>query len=195
MHLYHIINQFNQLYGKRQKQIGFRFSSEYIYVTLYYGSKETVMMRIWIEDTSSNDPLSTEKTYRYVLWHDGIYTNEYLMPDPEKMKHLYQTVQQLSENPADYRLGYWIIDPPDNKLLRIWYWTNRHQMLEIMNDLQHANCFTKDSEYQYQKTRYNDALKDLPFRIAMEQHFKTLIQARNLPEKPTRKAVSTVKGE
>ena len=193
MHLYHIINQFDQVYGKKHKRIDLSLSNWSIYARIIYDDDESIVMRVWINKIKPEDPFDNQFRYEYILWKDAIYSNDIFMPDPENLKHVYETVQSLTDCKADLIAGKYDIDPPDNKLLRILYQKNRQTIEQTYKYIKKYDVFdfVKETPSKTDNFFYEDALKNLPFHIEMEKLFGNIIKERNLPKIPKkRKAVN-----
>lgn len=175
LHLYHFINIWNQLYGKKHRWISFLFDNELCYVKLHYAQKENVMLRIWIHK-KDNSELFAKPDYKWTLWKDAIYINSFLMEDKEKQAHFYETLRQLYDCRADYRFGSFTILLDDNKLLRRLYHDLRKQITENMEWYYQAESeLTKGEQYWYR-----NVLSNQPFRMELEMWLLNYMEERKM---------------
>lgn len=114
MHIYHIINQFDQAYGKKHRFIQFSTGTpDCIFAKVIYDTDEAVMFKIWLRITEPDWVQQLKPTYQLILFKDHIYTNEFIMPNKDNRKHFFDTMKAFTGCAGDYYFGNYEIDIPD----------------------------------------------------------------------------------
>lgn len=133
--LYNVLNTFNTYLGMTPKYAFNRVMDEHIYITMTYNKGINVPVSKWNEDyrdmirildkkdiyvkdgiihNVSNEGKASiwvhrhEKTneVKFTLWNDlGIYTNSYLMPDPDLTSKFYAARDMFAGNKAQLFIG------------------------------------------------------------------------------------------
>lgn len=175
LHLYHFINLWDKLYGKKHRWISISFDDSLCYVRIHYAQQENVNLRIWIDKVSNNDPFAKPE-YKWKLWKDSIYINDFIMKDKDKQKHFFETRRKLYDCLADFHFGYFDILLDDNKLLRRLYQSVRKQILKSMSWYEEAEKELRKGESYW----YQDALKNQPFRFQLEEWLFRKMEERQM---------------
>ena len=161
LHLYHFVALWDDFYGKRHKRLDISFQKDFCFCEIVYRTKpmEAVMLKIWIEAVK-DDPLAIKPDFRWLLWLENIYINEFIMEKPEDRKHFRELLSKLACTPAQYHFDFWVFSMNDRKLL------TRLQERNMASDRHNTQWFEdRNSRNRYW---YNEAVQNLPFLVQLD---------------------------
>lgn len=179
MNIHHVLNIFDSYYGKKRKRIKLSVDGCHIYVRSIYDKDEAIVLRIWINRTPADMVHTIKDSFKLILWHDCIYTNDYIMPDAEKQKHFFDVLQSMTTCKADYMFKNYEIEL-DNGQIKELHAKNREEMLRDMSHITQYNVYSDNKKHDNDKFWWDSSVHSIIDEIYFEQYLTQLIKERNL---------------